>query len=130
MQIIGVETQMLTFQFLFGVSLGAAILSRSDNLSKTLQHVSLSAAKGHHMAKLTLQVLNFICQADKLDLFYQSVLQRYKVNPPTLPRKRCAPRRFEIGSSDSDYRSSLQDFFRMVYYEALDLITTSITERF
>ena len=132
-RIIGVETQMLTFEFLFGVSLGAAILSHSDNLSKTLQHVSLSAAKGQHIAKLTLQVLNSIRQADKFDLFYQNVLldqQRYKVNPPTLPQKRHAPRRFEIGSSDGDYHSSPQDFFRMVYYEALDLITTSITERF
>ena len=90
-RIIGVETQVLTFEFLFGVSLGAAILSHSDNLSKTLQHVSLSAAEGQHMAKLTLQVLKSIRQADKFDLFYQNVLldqQRYKVNPPTLPRKR------------------------------------------
>lgn len=132
-RIIGVETQMLTFEFLFGVSLGAVILSHSDNLSKTLQHTSLSAAEGQHMAKLTLQVLKSIRQADKFDLFYQRILldqQRYKVNPPTLPRKRRAPRRFEIGSSDGDHHSSPQDFFRMVYYEALDLATTSITERF
>ena len=66
-RIIGVETQMLTFNFLFGVSLGALILSHSDNLM-TLQHVSLSAAEGQHMAKLTLQVLKSICQADKFDL--------------------------------------------------------------
>ena len=57
--------------------------------------------------------------------------QRYKVNPPTLPRMHRAPRRFEIGSSDGDHHSSPQDFFRMVYYEALDLLaTTSITETF
>ena len=127
------KPKCLPLSFFFGVSLGAAFLSRSDNLSKTLQHVSLSAAEGQHMAKLTLQVLNSIRQADKFDLFYQNVLldqQRYKVNPPILPRKRHAPRRFEIGSSDGDYHSSPQDFFRMVYYEALNLITTSITERF
>ena len=85
------------------------------------------------MAKLTLQVLKSIRQADKFDLFCQRILldqQCYKVNPPTLPRKRRAPRRFEIGSSDGDHHSSPQDFFRMVYYEALDLATTSITERF
>ena len=132
-KIIGVEMQMLSFEFLFGVSLGALILSHSDNLSKTLQHVSLSAAEGQHMAKLTLQVLKSIRQADKFDLFYQRVLvdqKRFKVNPPTLPRKRRAPRRIEIGSSDGDHHSSPYDFFRMVYYEALDLATTSITERF
>lgn len=62
------NTQMLTFEFLFGVSLGAVILSHSDNLSKTLQHVSLSTAEGQHMAKLTLQVLKSLHQVDKFDL--------------------------------------------------------------
>ena len=87
-RIIGVKTQMLTFEFLFGVSLGAVILTHSDNLSKTLQHVSLSAAEGQHIAKLALQVLKSIHQPDKFDLFYQRVLlnqQHFKVNPPTLP---------------------------------------------
>ena len=68
-KIIGAEMQMLSFEFLFDVSLGALILSYSNNLSKTLQHVSLSAAKRQHMAKLTLQVLKSIHQADKFDLF-------------------------------------------------------------
>ena len=132
-KIIRVEMQMLSFELLFGVSLGALILSHSDNFSKTLQHVSLSAAEGQHMAKLTLQVLKSIRQADKFDLFYQRVLvdqKHFEVNLPTLPRKRRAPCRFEIGSSDGDHHRSPCDFFRMVYYEALDLATTSITERF
>ena len=87
-KIIGVETQMLSFEFLFGVSLGAVILSHYDNLSKTLRHISLSAAEGQHMPKLTLQVFKSIHQADKFDLFYQRVLldqQYFTVNPPILP---------------------------------------------
>ena len=38
--------------------------------------------------------------------------------------------RLEVGSSDSDHHSTSCDHFRMVYYEALDLVTTAITERF
>ena len=82
------------------------------------------------MAKLTLQVLKAIRQADKFDLFYQRVLvdqQHFKVTLTTLPRKRHAPRSFEIGSSDGHYHSSPCDFFRRMYYEALNLATTSIT---
>ena len=45
-QIVGVEAQMTKFDFLFGASLGALILTHSDNLSKTLQHKSMSAAEG------------------------------------------------------------------------------------
>ena len=56
--------------------------------------------------------------------------QRFKANPPILPQKRRAPHTFEIDSSDGDHHSSPCDFFRMMYYEALDLATMSITERF
>jgi len=45
-RIVGVEAQMGKFDFLFGVSLGALILFHSDNLSKMLQHKSMSAAEG------------------------------------------------------------------------------------
>ena len=44
-RVIGVEAQMLTFDFLFGVSLGSLILRHSDNLSKSLQHGHMSAEK-------------------------------------------------------------------------------------
>ena len=59
-RIIGVDTQMQSFDFLYGVSLGAMILNHSDNLSKTLQHVNMSAAECQHLAKMTLDVLKSI----------------------------------------------------------------------
>ena len=45
-RIIGIETQMLTFNFLFGISLGTTILQHSDNLSKRLKHDTITAAEG------------------------------------------------------------------------------------
>ena len=51
-RIIGVETQMNTFRFLYGVSLGSLILHHSDNLSKTLQQVSITAAEGQRRAMI------------------------------------------------------------------------------
>ena len=56
-RIIGVEAQMLKFEFLFGVRLGALILRHSDNLSSTLQHKNMSAAEGQRLAQLSLSVL-------------------------------------------------------------------------
>ena len=53
----GVQAQMQTFEFLFGVSLGSLILRHSDNLSKALQNESMSAAEGQELVKLTLDVL-------------------------------------------------------------------------
>ena len=40
-RVIGVEAQMQSFDFLFGVSLGALILNHTDNLSKSLQQKTL-----------------------------------------------------------------------------------------
>ena len=41
--IVGVETLMRNFNFLFGVFLGELILRHSNNLSKTLQQKTLSS---------------------------------------------------------------------------------------
>ena len=53
-RIIGIETQMLTFNFLFGTSLGILILQHCDDLSKSLQHDTITAAEGQQLAKLTM----------------------------------------------------------------------------
>jgi len=54
---VGVNAQMQTFDFLFGVSLGNLLLCHTDNLSKMLQLKSISAAEGQRLATLTLDVL-------------------------------------------------------------------------
>jgi len=42
---------------LFRLLFASLLLQHSDDLSKSLQHESLSAAKGQHIAKLTLDIL-------------------------------------------------------------------------
>lgn len=59
-RILGVEAQMKTFNYLFGVMLGETVLRNTDNLSKTLQHQHLSAVKGQRVASLTVQTLELI----------------------------------------------------------------------
>ena len=53
-RIIGVEAQMFTFDFPFGVTFGALILNHGDNLSKSLQQMTSSASEGQYLAKLDL----------------------------------------------------------------------------
>ena len=132
-RIIGVETQMESFDFLFGLLLASLLLRHSDNLSKALQHESLSAAEGQHIAKLTLDVLKSLRNDEQFTLFYDKAIiyqNRLGVNPPALPRKRRAPRRLEIGTSEGYHPPSVKDHYRKVYYEALDLVVEGITNRF
>ena len=56
-RIVGVETQMTTFEFLVGVHLGLLVMRHTNILSKSLQQERLSAAQGQQLAKLTLSVL-------------------------------------------------------------------------
>ena len=68
-QIIGVNHQMTTFEYYFGVKLGSLLLKHSDNLSKTLQKTKLSAAEGQSVASLTVKTLEKMRKNDSYHLF-------------------------------------------------------------
>lgn len=132
-RIIGIEAQMMKFDFLFGICLGSIVLRNSDNLSKTLQHKTLSAAEGQRIAKLTLSVLQKMRSDEQFTSFYQRVIQeqtRFGVADPCLPRKRRAPQRFEVGSSTGDYHVTPEAHYRQIYYGALDHVVEAIKDRF
>ena len=59
-RIIGVSTQMETFRYFYGVTLGELILQHTDNLSRTLQKSDISAAQGQEIAGLTVKTLQKI----------------------------------------------------------------------
>jgi len=61
---------MKTFDYLFGVLLGEVILRNTDNLSRTLQHQHLSAAKGQNVTSLTVKTLEKIRKDVAFALFW------------------------------------------------------------
>ena len=108
-RIIGIETQMLTFNFLFGISLGTLSLQHRDNLSKSLQHDTITAAEGQQLAKLTIDVLKYIHKEYKLKKFYDRVLlhqSEFDTDARILSRKRRAPRGLQIGLTDGNFHST------------------------
>lgn len=132
-RIQGVEAQMKTFEYVFGCMLGELILRHSDNLSSTLQHKSISAAEGQRVASMTIQTFRSIRNDESYDLFWKRVDLKVKslgVSEPQLPRRRKAPKRYEIGSSAGDFHENPEDYYRQVYYQALDLIINCIEDRF
>jgi len=56
-RVIGVQSQLAQFDLLFGLKLYHHILKITDNLSKTLQKGSLSAAEAQHVAALTVTII-------------------------------------------------------------------------
>ena len=124
---------METFSFYFGVCLGECILIHADNLSKTLQSSSISAAGGQRVSGLTLKTLEGIRSDDQFDLFWKSVLLKSRnldISEPELPRKRKVPRRFEVGEGESHFPVTVEEqHYRRYYFEALDLTINCIRQR-
>ena len=50
----------------------------------------------------------------------QELAAKYDIGEPSLPRRRKVPRRFEVGSSEPEHPSSPEEYYRQMYYEALD----------
>ena len=133
-RILGCDSQMKTFNFFFGLHLSKRLFSHTDNLSKTLQSPSLSAAAGQHLASLTVETLQRIRNEASFDAFYDVVLIKVQQHPvisePTVPRKRRAPARYEMGNAEPTYPDTARDHYRKIYFEAVDHLISSIKERF
>ena len=99
-RIQGVASQMLKFDFFFGVSLGKLILRHSDNLSRTLQCHDMSATEGQSVTSLVLVTLEGLRTDEMFNLFFQSVKAQatdLDVAEPCFPRRRNVPRRVDDG---------------------------------
>ena len=130
-RIQGVAAQIKTFDFFFGVSLGLLILKHTDNLSRTLQRGDMSAAEGQEVMHSTITTLQPMRADSSFESFWErlcSSADELDVQKPALSRRRKAPRRLD-GSAPS-FPSTEIEFYRVLYFEALDLITSCISDRF
>ena len=127
-RIQGVQSQMNTFNFLFGALLGELVLRHTDNLSRTLQN-EFSAAEGQHTASLVADMLETLRNDD---LFWAKVgrLSDQFDLEPQLPRKRRAPKWYETGLAEAEFHEDPKAYYRQHYYEAFDLVINCIKERF
>ena len=52
------------------------------------------------------------------------------ISEPVLPRKRKAPKRFEVGSGEGVTPSSAENHYKVIYFEAIDTVIACIRGRF
>ena len=120
---------MTTF---FGISLGQLFLQHSDNLSKTLQKVDMSAAEGQAVTAMTVSTLKSLRNDVSFDVFWKKITasaENLDVSKPALPRRHKIPRCFDDGAAPT-FHATVEDHYRVIYFEAIDLITSSIEDRF
>ena len=131
-RIQGVSAQMKKFDFFFSVSLGLLILKHTDNLSRTLQRTDMSAAEGEEVMHSTLSTLQTIRDDSSFSNFWKritAISDDLDIEKPSLSHRRKTPRRFDDGSAPS-FPGTVEEHYRAVYFEALDLIMSCISDPF
>ena len=132
-RIIGVKTQMSQYFILFGLCLCKTVLKITDNLRRTLQNHSLSAAEDQSFAELTVKTLKGMRNDEGFTQFFSLVMQLTKesnTDEPVLPCKRRAPREFGIVTGESFHNTTIEEYYRSQYFEVIDLAIFGITQRF
>lgn len=85
---------------------------------------------------MTVKALDSIRNNESFNLFWQRVLKESKsrgVSEPQPPKKRSAPKRIEeciCGIAQPEFPKTVEDHYWMIYFEALDLVTSCIKSRF
>ena len=72
----------------------------------------MSAAEGQAIAELTVRTLKAMRTDTSFTLFFNLVdhfRELTGTNLPVLPRKRKAPQRFEVGSSEGSHSATVED---------------------
>ena len=132
--ILGIESKMDDFEFLFGLLLGELIFGNCDNLSKGLQLENISASEGQNNANMIVQTLIKILIEDSFKLFWAKALKRKEendVNDPVLKRKRKLPLRFDqSGEADHEFPDTPYEHYLQLYLKVLDNVINKIKDRF
>ena len=135
-RIYGVQAQMRTFDYFFGLRLAILLLGHSDNLSTLFQAENLWTDEAQKIAKSTVITLKKMGSDEKCDLFWKDVKNKaaiFDVDPPRLPRKKRVPARIEEflgGSATPEFDDDVVSHYRKIYYEALGCIINVIEDRF
>ena len=119
-RVIGVQTMMKYFNFLFGCITGKLTLNHTENLSRTLQNPKLSALEAQTISKDTVTVLRNERSGKSFDLFWELVLayqKRLLVEEPVLPRQQKMAKRYDEARDTYHFPDTKKEHYRCMYNE-------------
>ena len=98
-----------------------------------MQDAHISASEGQAVSSLTVKTLEKMRSDDHFNLFWETVTHKanaLEVSDPSLPCRRQRPARYESGSATPEFVDNAQDYFRQIYFNAIDTVTACIKRRF
>ena len=90
-RVLGVQAQMRTFDYFYGLRLGILLLRHSVNLSASLQAKDLCAGEAQTIAKNTVTTLTKVRTYENYHLFWEDVKQeaaKLYIDAPKLPTRK------------------------------------------
>ena len=90
-RVLGVQAQMRTFDYFYGLRLGILLLRHSVNLSASLQTKDLCAGEAQTIAKNTVATLTKVRTYENYHLFWEDVKQeaaKLYIDAPKLPTRK------------------------------------------
>ena len=135
-RIIRCKSQMETIDFYFGLKLGKLLYSHTDKLSQTLQSEKMSAVSSKRLAMLTVETISNLRNSESFDDLYDLCLREIPnikfVEEPVLKRKRKKPK-YSLLHYLEGYESRSEaphDHYRKQFYQAIDVLISSVRDRF
>ena len=128
----GILSLMDNFSTYFGLELSVLIFSYTEQLSINLQAEETSVDDCYMAVDLCIKSLERIRMDVKFKAFYDSVVMKATqvyCDPPVLPRRRQIPRRLDDGTPQHSF-SSVEEYYRKQYYEAIDNVKGDLHRRF
>ena len=120
-RILGISAHTRNLDFFFSTMFGHLFLSRSDNLSRTLQNTH-QRFRGQNVTQKTFIVLESLRNEANFTLFWSNVnLKRWNLNvmEPSLPRKRKRPAHYEVGNADTEFYETVECQYRQIITKQL-----------
>ena len=119
------------FTTFFGLRLCQSIFAPTEQLSCVLQGKDTTVQEAREAAITTEMYLRRQRTEASFDRFYDEVVtdSATLTDEPVLPRRHKLPKRINDGSSSHQFATP-KDMFRQIYFEAFDVVSQEISNRF
>ena len=128
----GLRKCMMGFSFYFALKTALIVFQRTEQLSKVLQSKSISVQAALRAAEQTRLNVQHYRDEEAWHTMWSSCVyeaERLNLDPPTLPRVRSRPARFQEGGPQSTY-DGVEQYHRVLFFQLLDHVLEAMIDRF
>ena len=128
----GILALMDRFSTYFGLKFSVLLFGITEQMSIHLQNKDTIVEDGYHIVAMCIKAIERLRTDRNFKEFFDSVKEEAsgKCDEPVLPRHRRLPRRIDDGTAPEHEYSSVEEFYRREYFQAIDSIKGELENHF